>query len=145
MKLAQTILAAWLLCFASLAAAHKPSDSYLTLSVDGASVKGHWDIALRDLDVVLDLDRNRDSRIDWGEVRMRSSEIDAYATTHLKLSIDAGPCSLTATDHLIDRHSDGAYAVLTLSGQCPAAIDLLTIDYSLLFDVDAQHRGLLKL
>ena len=145
MKLAQRILALWLLCFASIAAAHKPSDSYLTLGVEDASVKGHWDIALRDLDVVLDLDRNRDSRIDWGEVRTRDDEIDAYATAHLKLSVDAGPCSLAVTDHLVDRHSDGAYAVLMLAGQCPATIDLLTIDYALLFDVDAQHRGLLKL
>ncbi|MEP7043926.1 MAG: HupE/UreJ family protein [Dokdonella sp.] len=136
--------AALLLC-ASLAHAHKPSDSYLTLQIDDAAVNGHWDIALRDLDVVLDLDRNRDSRIDWGEVRTRIGEIDAYALAHLRLSIDAGPCSLAATDPLIDRHSDGAYVVLTLSGHCTGRIDVLTVDYSLLFDVDAQHRGLLKL
>jgi len=29
--------------------AHKPSDSYLTLTVAGAHVEGRWDIALRDL------------------------------------------------------------------------------------------------
>ena len=31
------------------AAAHKPSDSYLTLTVAGDKIEGRWDIALRDL------------------------------------------------------------------------------------------------
>jgi hypothetical protein len=145
MKTVQCLLAVLLLGFASLAAAHKPSDSYLTLRVERAAVSGHWDIALRDLDVVLDLDRNRDGRIDWGEVRTRIGEIDAYAMSHLKLGVDAGACPMNATDLLIDRHSDGAYAVLILAGSCPGKLATLTIDYGLLFDVDAQHRGLLKL
>jgi hypothetical protein len=46
---------------------------------------------------------------------------------------------------LIDEHSDGAYAVMKLSGSCPAVSNELSVNYSLLFDVDAQHRGLLKL
>jgi len=145
MKAVTKLLAAVLSGFTSLAAAHKPSDSYLTVRVDGAAVSGHWDIALRDLDSVLDLDRDRDGRIAWGEVRMRAVEIDAYAMSHLKLDVGAGPCSMSASDLLIDHHSDGAYAVLTFAGRCPQAVGTLTVDYSLLFDIDAQHRGLLKL
>ena len=38
--------------------AHKPSDSYLTLRVDGATISGQWDIALRDLDFAIGLDAN---------------------------------------------------------------------------------------
>ena len=30
--------------------AHKPSDSYLTIDLNGKTVSGRWDIALRDLD-----------------------------------------------------------------------------------------------
>jgi hypothetical protein len=136
---------AGLLLQAQSALAHKPSDSYLSLRVDGDALSGHWDIALRDLDVVLDLDRNHDARIDWGEVRTRLGEIDAYASSHLALSLGAARCTLAASDHQIDHHSDGAYIVLSLAGRCPARIDALTVDYSLLFDLDAQHRGLLKL
>ena len=29
--------------------AHKPSDSYLSLRLDGDTARGQWDIALRDL------------------------------------------------------------------------------------------------
>ena len=133
------------LCIAPLAHAHKASDSYLTLSVDGAKITGQWDIALRDLDLVLELDRNGDAVIDWGEVRTRHAEIAAYALRSLELKSDEKICPLEVTNHLIDSHTDGAYAVMKLSAVCPSTIGALTINYRLLFDVDAQHRGLLKL
>lgn len=133
---------------ASVAHAHKASDSYLSLQVDSEKITGQWDIALRDLDIVLDLDRNADAVIDWGEVRTRHADIAAYALSHLALK-QSGPagaaCTLSVTDHLIDNHTDGAYAVLKLVGSCPSAASTLSVNYSLLFDVDAQHRGLLKL
>ena len=136
---------------ATEAAAHKASDSYLSLAVDGATLIGQWDVALRDLDLALDLDRNADATIDWAEVRTRHADIAAYALSHLTvtaLNPDAtvnGACTLRVTDHAIDRHTDGAYAVMKLSGACPVAAPALLVDYRLLFDVDAQHRGLLKL
>jgi hypothetical protein len=43
---------------ASIANAHKPSDSYLLVSVEGNVVRGQWDIALRDLDFAIGLDSN---------------------------------------------------------------------------------------
>ncbi len=132
----------------SVAHAHKASDSYLTLQIDGEKITGQWDIALRDLDIVLDLDRNADAVIDWGEVRTRHAEIAAYALSHLALK-ESGPtgtaCTLSVIDNLIDNHTDGAYAVMKLAGSCPSAAATLSVSYSLLFDVDAQHRGLLKL
>ena len=132
----------------SIAEAHKASDSFLTLHVDGEKITGQWDVALRDLDIVLDLDRNADGVIDWGEVRTRHAEIAAYALSRLALK-DAGPagaaCTLSVADHLIDNHTDGAYAVMTLTASCPSALSILSVNYGLLFDVDAQHRGLLKL
>ena len=57
--------------FDEVRAAHKPSDSYLSLDVDGTRVTGRWDIALRDLDVALGLDADGDGRITWGELRAR--------------------------------------------------------------------------
>jgi HupE / UreJ protein len=127
------------------ASAHKASDSYLTLNVEGKAITGQWDVALRDLDLALNLDRNADAVIDWGEVRTRHMEIAAYAMQHLEIKQGNGTCALGVTDHLIDEHSDGAYAVMKLKGVCDSVASALTVKYSLLFDVDAQHRGLLKL
>jgi hypothetical protein len=44
----------------------------------------------------------------------------------------------------IDTHTDGAYAVLPLAGNCPHSGPTVAIEYSLLFDLDPQHRGLLN-
>ncbi len=36
------------------------------------------------------------------------------------------------------------YLALPVTAQCTAPIDQLELGYALLFDVDAQHRGLLS-
>jgi hypothetical protein len=143
-SVARIAIAALLALLAPSAFAHKPSDSYLALSSQAAQIDGHWDIALRDLDALMDLDRDHDGAITWGEVRTRWDEIDRYALDHLRLSTAKGACSIAIRDHQVDRHTDGGYVVLVLAGSCPDVADALTIDYSLLFDIDAQHRGLVK-
>ena len=127
------------------ALAHKPSDSYLTLKVDGDRIDGQWDIALRDLDFALGLDANQDGAIDWGEVKGKHADIAAYALSRLTLGPKSAPCPITVTGHLIDNHSDGAYAVLRFTAMCAAAPKVLAIDYRLFADIDPQHRGLLNL
>lgn len=127
--------------------AHKPSDSYLTLTAaeGGSAIALRWDIALRDLDYVLQLDRDGDAQLTWGEVRQRADDITRYATGHLQLHSGGGACPLLATTPLmLDRHSDGTYAVLRLTAQCPALHTAVQAHYSLLFDVDPSHRGLLQ-
>ena len=142
---AQTaLLLAGLLAFVNVYA-HKPSDSYLTLRIDGSEVAGQWDIALRDLDLALGLDADQDGAITWGEVRKRHSDIAAYAMSRLQLMADSGNCPATVVEQLIDRHSDGAYAVLRFAAQCPRTPASLELHYRLLFDLDPQHRGLLQL
>ena len=125
--------------------AHKPSDSYLTLKVDGETIEGQWDIALRDLDFALGLDANQDGAITWGEVRAKHADIAAYALSRLTLGPRNAPCPATVTGHLIDNHSDGAYAVLRFTAQCAAAPKVLAVDYRLFAEIDPQHRGLLNL
>jgi len=134
-----------LIAHATGAGAHKPSDSYLTLAVDDARVTGQWDIALRDLDFVLGLDADQDDQITWGEVRARRNDIAAYALSRLRIGPPSAPCNLEPGELLIDDHSDGAYAVLRFSAACAAAPRTLTVGYSLLFDVDPQHRGLARI
>src|SRR5246127_3737269 len=94
------------------AEAHKPSDSYLTLSLDREHVAGQWDIALRDLDFAIGLDADGNREITWGEVKAKHQEIAAYALARLAIAADGAPCPTNVTQHLIDNHSDGAYAVL---------------------------------
>jgi hypothetical protein len=129
----------------SVAAAHKPSDSYLTLRPAGAVVEGRWDIAVRDLDHALALDANGDGAVTWGEVRRREGDVVAYALGRLSLFADGSSCAAEARASESVDHSDGSYLTLPISFTCAAAPRALTIDYRLFFDVDPQHRGIVRL
>lgn len=138
--------AATILCgFSTSAYAHKSSDSYLSLRVADKRIDGQWDIALRDLDVAIGLDQDGNGEITWDEVRSKHADIAAYALSRLSLSNAGVACPSKVLEHLIDDHTDGAYAVLKFTAECSAAIDVLEVQYKLLFDIDPQHKGLLKL
>ena len=124
--------------------AHKPSDSYLMLSLEGHHLTGQWDIALRDLDYAIGLDTDGNGEITWGEVKAKHTEIAAYALARLAIAADDVGCPMRVTEHLADNHSDGAYEVMRFSVDCPATPRVLTIKYTLFFDLDPQHRGLLR-
>ncbi len=136
-----TALALW----STPAGAHKPSDSYLSLAVvtDGV-IDGRWDIALRDLEYAIGLDGNNDGAITWGELRARHAAVAAYALSRLQIRADGGACAMAPSDHLVDHHSDGAYAVLRFTVDCPDSVESFDIRYGLLFDLDPQHRGLVR-
>ncbi len=121
--------------------AHKPSDAQLRLAAHADTVTGTLDIAIRDLDGALVLDGDGDGTITWGEITASSPAITAYVGGRVELST-TGPCEITlGTAALVDL-SDGAYLSLPIDATCPGEVGALTIDYRLLFDVDAQHRGL---
>ena len=141
----RALLAALMMFALAPALAHKPSDSYLTLEVKGRQVTGQWDIALRDLDYALGLDQNGDGELTWDEIRGQHQIIAAYATRRLALSSAQSACPIVAGEQLIDNHTDGAYTVLRFSAACPAAIDVLSVDYRLFAEIDPQHKGLVKL
>jgi hypothetical protein len=127
------------------ALAHKPSDSYLVIHVEDAAVRGQWDIALRDLEHAIGLDADGDGAITWGEVRARHEAIAAYALGALTLRTDGRDCTLAVTDHLVDSHSDGAYAVLRFDADCGSTgFRTAEIVYRLFADLDPTHRGLLR-
>lgn len=123
--------------------AHKASDAYLQLQVGSDEVDLRWDIALRDLDAALDLDRNGDRKLTWGEVNARMDEIRAYALAHLRLQ--QGRCALTPNaPPAVDDRIDGVYLVFQLKARCDVST-MLSIDYRLFREVDPTHRGLLRI
>ncbi|HEY2561631.1 MAG TPA: HupE/UreJ family protein [Caldimonas sp.] len=128
-----------LLLGTGVAAAHKASDSYLQIVASPGRLEVRWDIALRDLDVALDLDSDADGKLTWGEVRTAWPRIESYAMQRLAI---AG-CPLTAIGRSLERRNDGAYAVLHLVSSCtlPATP---RISYGLFAEVDPTHRGIAK-
>jgi hypothetical protein len=124
---------------AGLAAAHKASDSYLQITAAPGRLDVRWDIALRDLDIALDLDSDADGKLTWGEVRAAWPRIEAYALPRLTIE----GCALEPVGRALERRNDGAYAVLLLRASCTLPSPP-RISYGLFAEVDPTHRGIAK-
>ncbi|WP_374352109.1 hypothetical protein, partial [Chitinimonas sp.] len=144
MKRCLTALFALVLC--TLAYAHKPSDSYLTLSQQEAAPQLHmqWDIAIRDLDMALGLDHDLDGKVTWGELQAAEARLQSYAFEHLRVNAGGQVCVPLYRGLQVDKHVDGMYAVINAELSCAAA-DSYQVDYSLLFEFDRLHKGIVTL
>src|SRR6266496_2984227 len=131
-------LFALLFCFAFGAHAHKASDSYLSLKVEGQSMSGQWDMALLDLERVIRLDADGDGNITGSEAAAKRAEIERYGLSRLRLKVDNAECPLKITGQMIDTFSDGSYNVLRFRVDCPATPKTLSIDYRAFFDINPQ-------
>ena len=134
---------AWLCCLllAGPALAHKGSDAYLQLKLDGAASTLRVDLALRDLDAVLDIDADANGQLTWGEVRSAYPAIERYLAA--RVLVDGCQWQSVATG--LERRADGVYAALTWSGSCAVDAALPTIRYSALREIDPTHRAIAKI
>jgi hypothetical protein len=120
--------------------AHKSSDAYLQLDAGPEQLDLRWDIALRDLDVALDLDTDGDGRLTWREVKEGLPRIERYALP--RIAVHNCPLRLNAT--ALERRNDGAYVVLMLSARCALAPSD-RIAYALFAEIDPTHRGIARI
>lgn len=133
------VAALLLLVGPTLAWAHKASDAYLQLAERPDGITLRVDVALRDLDLLLDLDRDSDGRLNWGEVQAAWPAIDAQVLA----GVQVAGCDLRVADRGLERRNDGAYAVLQLVSGCRLQGEPV-IRYTLLRDTDPTHRGIAR-
>ncbi|MDP1827760.1 MAG: HupE/UreJ family protein [Archangium sp.] len=147
-----------LLLVALPASAHKGSDAYWTLRASGPVVSGRVEVALKDLEVLVGLDADGDGKVTWGEVKAKDAAVRTALTGALGLgqrvglpspsqgeggSVDSA-CPLSLGEFSVTPHSDGMYLSVPVTARCAANVSELEVKYALLFDVDAQHRGLVS-
>ena len=130
------------------ALAHSSSNSYLSLSQRGSELVLRTDINLRDVDLIFDLDDDRDGQVSWGETAARINELQAWMQQGITVRGTSAACALQPLDVMASPHSDGFYLSAEWRVACADAQDVaarqLTLKYSLIFDQDNLHRGLLK-
>jgi hypothetical protein len=148
----RALLGLWALIAALLwsgtSLAHSSSNSYLTLSAPEGRLSLRADLHLRDVDLIFDLDADRDGQVSWGETRMRSAELASWLDQGLQLRAAGQKCQLGLADLQASEHADGTYLSAQWTPDCPGVSDLsnvsLALRYGLMFDQDSLHRGLLK-
>lgn len=134
-----------LLLAGSLAQAHIASNSFLTLHVEGSSVSGAIELAIRDAELAVGLDRDGNGKVTWGELKSGQPALQDYVQGHLRLSGADGPCRLQFARVEVNDRVDGNYLWLPVTAECGSALRRLSIDYTVLDAEDPSHRGLLTL
>lgn len=138
------MLILWLLlCLSAVSHAHKASDSYLTLTAqDNGQLQVRWDIALRDLDMLLNLDVDNNRQLTWGEIVGETAALQQLVRNSLIVQRWQQPCSVFSFSPLaLDNHVDGTYAVFVMHSQCQPQ-GAWALQYRLLQELDASHRGI---
>lgn len=137
---------------AAPAHAHTMGNGYLELAIDGPTATGQIDLAFRDLHDAVGLDLDRDGKVRWSEALERRAELERYVLSHLSLyagstagvTASASACTLTLGTPGAIRRADGEHLAFPLTARCPADLATLTLDYRAIFEVDAQHRGIVR-
>lgn len=126
---------------ANPAEAHKGSDAYVQLRLDGDASTLRADLALRDLDMVLDIDTDANGQLTWGEVRAAYPAIERYLSTRVQVE----GCHWQSVVPALERRADGVYAALTWAGRCEPRKTWPAIHYSALHEVDPTHRAIARI
>jgi hypothetical protein len=131
-----------LLLIAGTARAHTSGASYLTLrQVDDSTVHAEWDLDLRDLHQLLDLDANGNGELSWGEVTQARMAIEAEVFARTRLSAAGVDCAILSRETpAIAEHGAGPYLRIITSFSCSGRS--LALDHSGWFELDPGHRAL---
>lgn len=143
----QLILLVTSLLFLTVARAHTSSTAYLEIDSTGPASMLVYRLALRDADALLDLDRNADGMLTWGEVDDRRADLDALVRRALAVRADGRQCTLDFERPAYVPNSangDGGFVLLRAPLECVGSSTALTIDYHLFEGIDASHRALLR-
>jgi hypothetical protein len=132
-----------LLSVAATAHAHIASNGFLTVNVEGSNLTGTIELAMRDAELAVGLDSNRDGKITWGEVRSHQRDLELYVRSKLSIGDGTSKCSEEFAPVEINQRVDGNYLWLPFSAVCGIKPTRLAINYQLMQGIDPSHRGLL--
>ena len=131
------------------AQAHSSSNSYITVSSFNEAAVLRADINLRDIDLVFDLDQNKDGKVSWGETLAKTAELKVWLEQGIQLNTKGQKCALAQMNIKASDHADGTYLSVEWTVACldvaEDGLSGLTLRYDLMFDQDNLHRALVKI
>jgi len=112
--------------------AHPLDDSRLAIVIDGVRLDLRWEISLRDLDAMVDLDRDRDNQISAEEHEAGRNAIERYVRPHLRVDADGRICEgFAPAEQSFARRDEGSFVALRYVLACPTLPGRLNLAYDL--------------
>lgn len=147
--LAAFVLALILAMTGTKVQAHESSTAYLHLTAattDEATASfiynAKYELSLRDLALLIDIDANRDRQVSWAEIKSQRDLISQLLAAQLKLQANDSSCqTLDFAPLAINTRGGFNYLYTDSTSRCNAPID--SLDYQVLAGVDANHRLIL--
>jgi len=134
------------LLLTATAHAHIASNGFLAVKVEGARLSGSIELAMRDAELAVGLDSNRDGAITWGELRSHQRDLELYVRSRLALGDGTHRCSEEFSSVEVNERVDGNYVWLPFTADCGRSrLSRVVVDYRLLQGIDPSHRGLLSI
>jgi hypothetical protein len=124
--------------------AHQTSQAFLNISEKEGQIEGRWDIALKDLNFAVDLDRDRNAELSWGEIKSKFGQIDAELFKELRIYAGDQLIPCTVKDHKIEDHLGANYLVIYWEAKAPKTSQGLKLTYDFFYEIDPTHRALLS-
>jgi len=122
--------------------AHNLGESYVYLQIHRDTVRGRFEMPLADFNRALRL-TGTDREITANTLDQRIGFLQDYYRQHVTISDRQGPLSIRFTTHSFLK-ARGGYALLSFDLEGLDGVpDVLTFDYSVLFDEEPGHRGFL--
>ncbi len=131
----------------SSAWSHSSSTSYIAISEgSNGEVTLRLDLPLRDLALRFDFDQDRDGAVAWQEIKTQRDLVTPWIHEGVRLQRGERPCQLKDPDWAAATYGEENYLSVISPVGCPSdsTNKPLSIRYTLFFDQDALHRGLIK-
>jgi len=124
------------------ALAHQASLTWSQVTIeDDGTASFVLRLSSRDLSEALSLDRDRDATDE--EIRAGAQRLFTFVFNKLRIQAAGRLCPPTPSGAEIVHQTD-RFAELRFVARCTPPLDPFTIDYSLFFDIDPAHAGMLR-
>ena len=120
---------------------HQSSLALLELNVQDEHITGSYRLAIKDAHVLVDLDSNFDNRITWKEVVDNEQQLKRLVYSNLSINTKDTLCILKIDKLLLDNLNSNRYLYFPLDFNCNHKMEELSMNYSLLFNKDADHKA----
>ncbi len=126
------------------AQAHALGQSYVFLRLGDEVVSGRFEMTVADANKAIGLDFATDGSVTPEQVTPHAAAVEAYVRRHLRLAPDGQPAEFEVTGHGLFTIRKAQYVQLFFSiDALQRPPETIVVDYSGVFEVDPDHRGLL--